>query len=70
MVKYHHGNQCSGLSLRDFILSYLHKRSVKKISHQISLFGNDTYTFSAVKNINVSTDQVNSDLEKTFNWDH
>ena len=42
----------------------------KNLSSKIKLFGNDTYTFSAVKNINVSTDQVNSDLEKTFNWDH
>ena len=36
----------------------------------MKLFADDTFIFSTVKNANLSTDQLNSDLEKVSNWDH
>ena len=45
--------------------------SVKK-SHQtlIKVFADDTPILCTLKSINISTDQVNGDLEKNSNWAH
>ena len=42
----------------------------QKISPQTLNFADDTSIFSTVKNVNLSTDQLNSDLEKISNWAH
>ena len=42
----------------------------KNISSNTKLFANDTSIFSTVKNVNLPTDQLNSDLEKISNWAH
>ena len=38
------------------------------LSSNTKLFAGDTTIFSTVKNVNLSTDQLNSDLEKISNW--
>ena len=40
------------------------------LSKNLSSNTDDTSIFSTVKNVNVSTDQLNSDYEKISNWDH
>ena len=40
--------------------------SSKNFSSSTKLFADDTSIFSTVKNVNVSTDQLNSDLEKNI----
>ena len=52
-----------------FFLIYVNDLS-KNLSSNTKLFANDTSIFSTVKNINLSTDQLNSDLEKISNWAH
>ena len=52
-----------------FFLIYIHDLS-KNLSSNTELFADDTSIFSTVKNNNLSTDQLNSDLEKIFNWAH
>ena len=42
----------------------------KSLSSNTKLFADDTSIFSTVKNVNVSTDQLNSDFEKISNWAH
>ena len=43
----------------------------QKISYLYTkLFADDTSIYSTVKNVNVSTDQLISDLENTLNWAH
>ena len=39
-----------------------------QFSSNTKLFADDTFTFSTVKNVNLSKDQLNSDLEKISNW--
>lgn len=52
-----------------FLNIYVNDLSKNLIKHT-KLFVDDTSIFSAMKNIGVSTDQVNSDLEKNSNWGH
>ena len=52
-----------------FFLIYIHDLS-KNLSSNTELFADDTSIFSTVKNNSLSTDQLNSDLEKIFNWAH
>ena len=40
--------------------------SSKNFSSSTKLFADDTSIFSTVKNVNVSTDQLNSDLDKNI----
>ena len=42
----------------------------KNLSSNTNPFSDDTSIFSTVENVNVSTDQLNSDLEKISNWTH
>ena len=46
-----------------FFLVYIHNLS-KNVSSYTELFADDVYIFSTVKNVNISTGQLNSDLEK------
>ena len=39
------------------------------LSSYTKLFADDTFIFSTVKNVDVSTDQLNSDSQKNLNWD-
>lgn len=39
------------------------------LSSYTKLFVDDTFIFSTVKNVDVSTNQLNSDLQKNLNWD-
>ena len=50
-----------------FFLIYINDLS-KNLSSNNKLFADDTYIFSTVKNVNLSTDQLNSDVEKISNW--
>ena len=50
-----------------FILIYINDLS-KNLSSNTKLFADDTSIFSTVKNVNLSTDQLNSDLEKISVW--
>ena len=52
-----------------FFLIYINDLS-KSLSSKTKLFADDTSIFSTVKNVNLSTDQLNSDLEKISNWAH
>ena len=52
-----------------FFLIYINGLS-KNFSSNTKLFGDDTSIFSTVKNISISTDQVNNNLEKFSNWSH
>lgn len=53
-----------------FFLIYINDLS-KNISSHTKVFADNKPIFSNVKNIiNVSTDQVNSDLEKNSSWAH
>ena len=49
-----------------FFLIYINDLS-KSLSSKTKLFADDTSIFSTVKNVNLSTDQLNSDLEKISN---
>ena len=60
----------SGLCFRASVLPYLHNDLSKNLSSNTKLFADDTFIFSNVKNVNVFTDQLNSDLEKISNWAH
>ena len=52
-----------------FFLIYINDMS-KNLSSNPKLFADDTSTFCTVKNVNLSTDQLNSNLEKISNWTH
>ena len=52
-----------------FFLIYINDLS-KNLSSNTKLFADGTSIFSTVKNINLSTDQSNSNLEKISNWAH
>ena len=52
-----------------FLNIYVNDLSKNLIKHT-KLFVDDISIFSAMKNIGVSTDQVNSDLEKNSSWAH
>ena len=52
-----------------FFLIYINDLS-KSLSSKTKLFADDTSIFSTVKNVNLSADQLNSDLEKISNWAH
>ena len=52
-----------------FFLIYINDLS-KNLSSNNKLFADDTSIFSTVKNVNLSTDQLNSDVEKISNWAH
>ena len=52
-----------------FFLIYINDMS-KNLSSNTKLFADDTSTFCTVKNVNLSTDQLNSNLEKISNWTH
>ena len=52
----------SGLCFRASVLPYLHKFT--------KLFADDTSVFFTEKNVNLSTDQLNTDLEKNSNSVH
>ena len=60
----------SGLCFRASVLPYLHNDLSKNLSSNTKLFVDDTFIFTTVKNVNVFTDQLNSDLEKISNWAH
>ena len=50
-----------------FFLIYINYQP-KSLSSNTKLFTDDTSTFSSAKNVNVSTDQLISDLEQNSNW--
>ena len=52
-----------------FFLIYLNALS-KNLFSNTKLFADDTSSFFTVKNVNLSTDQLNNDLEKIPNWAH
>ena len=52
-----------------FFLIYVNDLS-KNLSSNTKLFADDASIFSTMKNVNLSTDQLNSDLEKISNWAH
>ena len=52
-----------------FFLIYINDLS-KSLSSKTKPFADDTSIFSTVKNVNLSTDQLNSDLENISNWAH
>ena len=52
-----------------FYLIYINDLS-KNLSSNTKLFADDACIFSTVKNVNVSTDQLISDLQKISNWAH